>query len=461
VPSFGALDAGELATRRERALHGDITEGGVVDPREAAAFVYGYLKVRYSPARRAKGTSPEDLLAVGKVAAAFKLAADESTAAGALARALKIGDTPAVQQLVAAVSTVFDAAKTADPARAAAIQVLQHAAGVVSAARQPAAAEKFALAADSTTQAGSVLALVVDGVSDVIDDTTQKLTDAKTKAAMAIKAAKTAVGTGTTALKVEAAARVDDLAAGLNEAKKTLAGGLNVAVDAAGSLKDATVAELEVAKKAAGDLAATGLKSVQAKLAAVEALAAKLTKAGADARDALMAKLLAMRDSLAADLRTVAEKGSALQKALAEQIQTKFDAAVALADKARETVAKLPGMVAAAASSQVDKLEKALASKVTALEARVTDTVKALIADPCGTAAPAALQPQCRANMARLKAAAQDPCSILSGPARLLCQHPIAAPLIMLGGLIVGLGLLFLATRSSSAATPVTASVTA
>lgn len=351
----------EVAVRVRRALTGDLTEGGVSDPREAVAYVVGYVERRYIPGRKAKGSdlSAADEKKLRDLLTPWRTVLSATSADEAFTQATAI-ESGKVGQLRDRLGALFSSVWTAEPAREKAIRVLEHAAAYFGGHGYPAISAKMHLGADTSSKAASpVFGALASAVTQYVE---QKVETAKDVAA--------AAGGAVTAA-VEGASAT---------AAKALTGAVNVAA----KIRDEVVTEaregLATAKQAAVDLAQTGMTAVRDKIEAVENLAGRAADAVGDAKDALLAQARAVQEELRRDLATARETLAGAQKALVERVQAGLDKAEAAGAAALEAARRVPEL-----------LRNAVNEGVTGFR----NLVGGVVEDPC-LAVPGALKWACK-----------------------------------------------------------------
>lgn len=396
-----------ITIRIRRCLAGDITAGGAIDPREAVAFVVGYVEKRYLPAQKAKGLSSADEAKLRGILAPWRSALSAADADAAYDAALAI-DAGKAAQIKAQLGALFSSVWTAQPTREKAIKVLEHAAVTFAGYGYPEVSAKCQLAADTTSNASaSVFARVAAGVSQTVAATVDS---AKAAVSAAVTEAKAAVASGEATLTAAGNAVKDTVSGAAQKVEATFQGGVAVATKTVGAVVNEAEAGLASAKQAAQDLAATGVSEIKAKLDAAEALVNKAKTAAGDAKDVLFEKVTALQTSLAADLQKVKDVAGTAQAALAAKVEEGLARAKAAAEAAGEVAGKVPALIKSAIAEGA---------------ANVRELAQAV------------------------KSAADDPCRLVPGAAGWLCRVNRSKwlPWVLLGGVAALLGLWMVWTR--------------
>ena len=351
------ISSTHLSARINHALAGDIIDGGAVSPKEAAAFVSGYLLRRYLPSTRGKALPSAQRAKIQLLATQFYGAYGQRTDNDAARFALGIGEGGAVAGIRTAFGALFDVARAGgDSIRGLAVSVLEHAAALLGALGEAPAAEKFARAAGvSVEQARNVTTTLAQKSFALLDLAAKTLAEAPAKlVSLPIQAAlalKTQVGAAATAA-------------------------VNMGASAVGALRDAGAQAFNTAVAAAKGLAAAGESRVEALLVKAQTVAEKtakaLTAAPAALIDTIQAKgeaaLTAIGKEVREELKTLVDMGTAPVKAAAAAV-------TGLLTTAGETM----GAAKTAARDLVGTVKDAGASGVKLVEAKLSDGAKALL----------------------------------------------------------------------------------
>lgn len=315
----------DVAIRIQRAQAGDLTEGGTSDPREAVAYIVGYTTKRYMPGR----TQPErEKLA--KMLIPWQDAAQAGDAASALSAALRI-HAGLLDAFKTHVGQAFAPILIRDALREPAIRVLEHAAGYFTAGGFPGLAARFVQAADTLLEADpGFFAKVAAGIKETVKDGLQDLK------------------TGLSDLASAAGTKKEELVAAVVKAEEKMVdlgkGGLNVAKSVTGAIQDTAVDAWDTVTKEARDLAAAGKGEIEAALNGVREAAKNAATAVGAEKDKWLGKLQIAEDTLAHYLKKVQETGSAMEKKLADGIESGLGRLVAAGESAKEMIAQIPGL---------------------------------------------------------------------------------------------------------------------
>jgi len=327
ISDFGDIAPDELSIRIARALTGNLTEGGTASPREAAAFVYGYLMTRYIPARKSKRLLTGDQeKKVIQVALQFFPIAFTRSDAEAVAMVNKLGGGGVFDRLYNVMGSIFDSVGSTDVSVSWAGSTLKRAAAMITEAGEPAAAEKFAWGA------------AVDKA-----------------AARGVFGSAATVGESIVNVAAQAAS---SFTAPLATAEKVAAKGVDLLVNAAGDAKQAASDAARSVEDAAKGLKDAGVVEVHQLMDEAKGLAVKAASLPAEAKAAIAGEIDAIGAKIGGVIQDVKTSGTALQKELVNTFEDKFKGAMDFAKQARDAGAALGRSAATMAEAGIKRVEE-------------------------------------------------------------------------------------------------------
>lgn len=399
VKTLGSQD--DLATRFTRAKEGDLTEGGAVDPREAADFVVGYVDVRWIPGALADGELTSARKAkLETLLAPWRKIEEITDATEAYQAAMVIGAKAASMPTIKdGIGKIFAPIIDADKDREPAVRTLEHAATWFAAGGFPSISETFVLAADTSAHTEGLFAAFGKAVETVVAKLPEPL-----KAAVAassefgadaideLKKLPDAASQAGAVLLEKAQDAGQDLkeAVGdeLDEVKKKVAGGLNVLQETGKAIEKGLTDSLGDAKTALGDMKDAGLGEIQARYEQLQALGEEVKSAAGEKKAELLGMLTAASASFEAQVERLKAAGTATQQMLIDKFQGALDQAKRYGDQAKELALALPAMIEQAIVEKVGDPRKMIAD----LKAQY-ETMKS---DPCQFVGGGAASAVCR-----------------------------------------------------------------
>jgi len=421
--SFGAVDP--LAVRLARSAGGNLTEGGVEDPREAVAFIVGYTKLRFMPGMLAdKALTRAQQSKLAKRLAPWETVAKLKSKEATVEAAAKIGaDNATMKMAQASMSGVFGTILAASSTnRRSSIEILMRAAAWFSASGFPALGETMVLAADTSAEPTGFFAAVVRFAEEA---PRAALEEVKDLGAAGIRVGEEVITATGEVIKEAGEPLVEAAGHAVDKAEQMVDGGLNVLNEAAKAGKKKLEDGLAEAKADLVALKDAGADELNQRYEQLQQLATEAKAAVGEKKDELLDRLRVAAASFEAQLASLKSRGTAMQQALAESLTGALDKVKAAGLEAREIVGKRIALLETAVAEQVGDAKKMLT--------------------------------QANAVLVSVK---NDPCQFVgSGPAAFMCRTAtgtggVAGSTLawVLIGVPVALLLLFLAVRSAGAA---------